>query len=458
VLNEPFTSAYVEDVLQERTILSALSENSFRIFGFHADPGALCRGPYTACAGSHGDVFAGGALNSPGRKLILTILKTMDLAFWQTTPVILRRHVYDDGRWFARKLARTRFTPSGVLDRLVENLQVENNPGTYTYIHHGGAHAPLLFNRNCEYTGPRAVNPENQRAQLTCTLEQLAGVIQALKRAEIYDQTMIVVNGGHGSAGMPPTFEARPGYGIPASLMGQASTLMLIKPPGARGALSFSDSPVTTGDIPATVMDAFGLAKAFPGQSLLQRPSGADHGRDFYLFDAPAQSSDLTALRNLQRYRINGNVFDSHDWELPQTPGPDTELSQLRMDHADFEVYAEGFSDLEEQEVPVRWVDGRQARVLLAPPSSGPVWLDFESYVPPAITGQSMVIKVNGALVVKLDAKSLSVAEHTVPLPANLPRGELLEIEFTMGKTVRLGDDLRDLSVLFMYVGLIPAR
>ncbi|NNK97440.1 MAG: hypothetical protein HKO88_00190 [Xanthomonadales bacterium] len=457
VLNQPFTSSYVADVLRKRSILPALAQDSFQLFGFHADSPVLCQGPYTACAGSREDVFAGGDLNSPGRKLILAVLKTMDMALFQTTPIILRERVHDDGRWLVKKLAKGGFTHSGVLGRLVENLQVESNPGTYNYIHHGGAGAPLLFNRKCDYTGPRAVNAGNRRQQLTCMLEQLSRVILALKNAGIYDQTMIIVNAGHGSTSLPRSFTARSGYGVPPSLMGQASTLLLIKPPGARGELDFSDRQVTIGDIPATIMDVFGLAGSFPGNSLLEEESGTGRQRDFYLFDPPVKGGELNALLNLQRYRVHGSVFNARDWDLPQVAGAGTNLSQLRMNHADFDVYTEGFSDLEEQQVPVRWVDGRQARVFLAAPSTGPVLLDFESYVPPVIGGQSMVIKVNGTLVAKLDAQTLAVAEHTLPLPDGLPRGELLEIEFTMGKTVKLGDDLRNLSVLFMYVGLIPA-
>lgn len=457
VLNQPFTAAYVEKLLTERSVLPALAKQSFRTFGFHADSPMLCRGPYTACTGSSEEVFGGRDLVDPGRRVVLAVLGTTDLALFQTTPIFIREQVYDDGRWFAKKLARGGHTHSGVLDRLLDNLQVENDAGTYNYLHLGGASAPVLFDRNCDYTGPRPPGPENQRAQLICTLKQLAKMITALKRVGIYDETMIVVNGGRGSAGLPPSVAARSGYGVTEALMGRASTLLMVKPPGVHGALGFSDRPVTIGDIPATVMDAFGLAEPFPGRSLLKDAPGQGSHRDFYLFDSALTRGHLTALLNVQRYRIHGSVFNARDWDLPRVTGTGTHISQLRMNHPDFELYAQGFSDLEEQEVPVRWVDGRQARVFLAPPSSGKLLLDFESYVPPDISGQSMVITANGTLIARLDAKALAIAEHTLEMPDKLPRRELIEIEFTMGKTVQLGADLRKLSALFMYVGLIPA-
>jgi hypothetical protein len=95
--------------------------------------------------------------------------------------------------------------------------------------------------------------------------------------------------------------------------------------------------------------------------------------------------------------------------------------------------------------------------VFLSPPLSGPVDLEFDSYAPSELAGQSMEIRVNGVKIVTLDQIALSDSHHRVPLPVNLPREQLLEIEFTMAKTVYTGDDLRQLSVLFSYIGLVSS-
>ena len=68
-----------------------------------------------------------------------------------------------------------------------------------------------------------------------------------------------------------------------------------------------------------------------------------------------------------------------------------------------------------------------------------------------------MEIRINGTLISTLDHKALSESQHRVRLSDTLPREQLLEIEFTMGKTIYTGEDERQLSVLFSYIGLEPS-
>lgn len=457
VENQPFTRQYIEEVLNERSILTALSQKSFKTFGFQFNPEVFCRGPYTACTGSQEQVFTGVPLNDPKWRLAVAVVTSWDLALFQTTPIKLRAQIYDDGHWFARKLAAFGSSRSGVIDVFTQRMQVEENPGTYNYFHHAGARAPLLFDRNCKLVGSRAVNSYTRGEQLRCMLKQLDEMIKALKQAGVYDQTMIVINGDSGTAGLPASSRVRTGNGVSPGLMGEASTLLLIKPPGVRGPLAFSDKPATIGDVPVTITDALGLKSLFPGEALFKGGADANRVRDFFTYEWSEKVHALQALPKLSRYRIQGDVFDERAWLLPGTVGEGRYFSKIRVDHPDFPTYSEGFSALEQHRVPIRWVEGNQARVLLSPPSSGQMNLEFESYVPRSITGQSMEIKVGGVIVGTLDHKALAESQHIVPLPEKLPRENLLEIEFSMGKTIETGDDLRELSVLFSYIGLVRA-
>ena len=126
------------------------------------------------------------------------------------------------------------------------------------------------------------------------------------------------------------------------------------------------------------------------------------------------------------------------------------------MDHAEFEVIAQGFSWLEQHSVPVRWVDGTTARVFLSPPSQEPIKLVFESYVPPSISAQSMEISINGRVIATLDGEALKGSRHTVSIPGDLLPAEEFDIEFKMARTMSTQQDLRLLSVLFSYIGLEP--
>ena len=458
VKSQPYTWDYIDEVLSERSILTALSQKSFKTFGFQFHPGIFCKGPYTACTGTHDEVFAGVAINNLKRRIALAVLSSQDLAFFQTVPIFLRRHVYDDGRWFAKKLARGAVTHSGILDVFMEKIQVEENPGTYNYFHHAGAHAPILFDRDCNYTGLQETTFTSQREQVKCTLQQISQLIMTLKKNGVYDETMIVINGDHGTPWLPPAFKEQMGNGVAKDLMGRASTMLLIKPPGARGELDFSMAEVTIGDIPATIAGALGIENAFPGVDVFKGEIEPGREREYFTFDSASKSHSLQALNSLARYRIRGNVFNERDWVLPGTTGDGRYLSQLRMDHAEFETYAQGFSYLEQHDFPIRWVDGKQARVFLSPPvHNGSVALEFECFVPAGIKGQSIIVKIDGQVIKKLEAEELYGRQHSVRLPSNLPGDELLEIEFTMGKTLNDNADERQLSVLFSYIGLVPA-
>lgn len=479
VQSQPFTWDYVEETLQERSIVSTLAENAFSTFGFQFHPGIFCKGLYTACTGTHDEVFAGIAVNSPKRKLALTVLTAVDLGLFQMTPVVVRKRVYDDGRWLVRRVLTGEVSHSGVLDVFTEKMQAGANPDTYNYFHHAGAHAPLLFDRNCEYTGPQKIDFANQGEQARCTLIQLEKMIQALKDNGVYDQTMIVINGDHGTPWLPSSFSGRSRETVPDYIMGMASVLMMIKPPGARGPLTFSDQQVTMGDIPATIAGTLGLDHAYPGLQLFKDETPAERERHYFTYDSSSTAHSSQALDNLTRYRIRGDLFDEQDWVLPgqehsagsrsdpgvlsvvssSQPAVDGKYpSRLKMDHPEFEAISKGFSFLEQHSVPVRWVDGSSAQVWLSPAGPAPINLVFSSYVPPSIDDQEVEVSVNGRVIAELGPEVLRQDRHVIPIPGDMLPAEELEIVFKMTRTMSTTQDPRLLSVLFTYIGLEPAE
>jgi len=454
VMNQPFTWDYIEKTLKERSIVTLLSENDFNTFGFQFYPGVFCKGSYTACTGTHDEVFAGLEVIAPGKRLAITILSALDLGLFQVSPIVLRKQVYGDGNWFLRNMLKRDVTHSGILDLFVEEMQVDEIPGSYNYFHHAGAHAPVIFDRNCKYIGPQPVNWPYQGEQLKCSLMQFEKLITNLKQKGIYDQTMIVIHGDHGTPDLPPSTAVRSANLKTSQLMGVASVALLIKPLDARGPLGFSSQAVDIGDIPATIAAAFGFENSYQGLRMFREEASADRERQFFTYDSSSKTHSLQSLPNLMRYRIGGNVFDQRDWVFPSTVSNGMSVSQLRMDDPDFLNYAQGFSFLEHHDAPKRWVDGTNAKVLLSPPPRAPMALVFESYVPESIDGQWMEISVEGKVIARLDETALREGHHVIPLADRLTRAKVLTIEFTMGKTLDSAKETRDLSVLFTYIGL----
>jgi hypothetical protein len=242
--------------------------------------------------------------------------------------------------------------------------------------------------------------------------------------------------------------------------MGMASVLLMVKPPSAHGPLQFSNVPASIGDIAATIADALGVGNDHAGVPLFGEFAPNGRERLYYDYAEASRTHKLQALPDLTRYRIRGDVFDENAWVLPNTgvvgEAVSGHASQLHMDHPDFMAFADGFSWLEQQQTPVRWVDGTQAGVELLAPKADSVALVLETYVPPNLAGQWLEITVQGRIVARLEADTLAQRRHVIALDDDLPRGEVLQIGFTLGKSFKPERDSRHLSILFSYVGLVP--
>ena len=454
----PFTFKYNWTTLNEHSIVNTLALHDFKTFAYQWR-GSYCVGSYTACTA--GDVFHGQAISSGKATHTGRIgLDLLDIALFQVTPVLIRRHIHNDERWFLSQLVTTTRTYSAIFDLFLENMTTDERPGSYNYVHVAGGHSPIQFAENCAYVGTQKENYENIRAQVTCTLLQLERLVQKLKQLGIYDETMIIMHSDHGNPWLTPSLNSVGDAVILPRVSGGANPAILVKPPKTQGPLRFSRAPVSIGDVPATINDAFGLDGQFPGIPMFSLNETSERERVFLWYElepgGPGEAV-LEALPNVVRYRIRGDLFSRESWILPSPSHLEEAPAALTMDHPRFSRFALGFSTLWDQERPKRWVEGALARAYLSFPTEGRAQLVFDTYIPRSITGQSMEVSVNNLIVAKLDEQDLAGSKrHVTPLPHDLPRRKVNAIDFAMGKAAKLGNDNRLLSVVFAYVGLEP--
>ncbi|MCZ6750987.1 MAG: sulfatase-like hydrolase/transferase [Acidobacteria bacterium] len=454
----PFTREYNRTLLNEHSLVNTLAAHDFKAFGYQVN-NRYCVGRYTACAA--GDIFHGRTINSrkaahTGR----TGLDLLDISLFQVTPVLIRRYIHNDERWFLSQLLTRTRTYSAIFDLFLENMTTDERPGSYNYFHVAGGHGPVLFGENCNYVGTRKQNYENIRAQVTCSLLQLERLVQKLKQLGIYDETMIILHSDHGSPQLTASLNSVGGRVILPHVSGLANPAILVKLPKMRGPLRFSRAPVSIGDVPATINGAFGLDGEFPGIPMFSLNETSERERVFLWYDleqgGPAEN-DLEALPKVVRYRIRGDLFSREGWILPSPSHLEEAPAALTMDHPRFSRFALGFSKLENHSRPARWVEGALARAYLSFPTEGRAQLVFDTYTTPKITGQSMEVSVNNLIVAKLDEQDLAGSKrHVITLPHDLPRRKVNVIEFAMGKAAKIGSDSRLLSVIFIHVGLEP--
>ncbi|MCW8926766.1 MAG: hypothetical protein OQJ84_10930, partial [Xanthomonadales bacterium] len=214
------------------------------------------------------------------------------------------------------------------------------------------------------------------------------------------------------------------------------------------------------GDVPATIAGSLGLERGHSGVALFGDAVPPERERFYYSYAESSRTHLLQALPELTRYRIRGDLFDEQSWVLPNT-GTVGEVvsghvSQLHVDHPDFMAYTHGFSWLEQHTTPVRWVDGTSAGVQLLAPKADSLALVLETYVPPNLSGQWLEITVQGRVVARLEGETLRKNRHLIELDDDVPRGQVLDIGFTLGESFKPERDSRQLSILFRYVGLVP--
>jgi hypothetical protein len=450
----PFSHDHVRHALREHSIVNTLAGYGFQTFGFQAAV-LYCEGAYTGCTAR--DLRAARPVKGMAAETAYTMATLLDVALFQSTPIVIRRLVYNHERWFLRQVLETKPSHSGILDLFLEKLVVDKRSGSYNYFHLAGGHPPIQFDENCQYVGIKEWNRENTRAQLSCDLLQLTRLAQKLQQLGIYDQTMIIVHGDHGSQWRTSLMNSLTGSIVSPEVIGSANPVLLVKPPRALGPLQFSAAPVSLGDLPATINDALVLGGDFPGVPMFRLEETAERERDYIWFEPTPEVFQEQALTMVKRFRIRGDLFNQYNWIPPDLSAWIEPPSTLSMDQENFSAFAQGFSTLEHHSRPVRWVDGKLARVYLSFPTDGPAQLAFECYVPPSIRSQSVRVAVNGSFVAMLEGRDLTASlRHVFPLPDDVPRRKVNVVEFTMAKAVRFETDVRHLSVLFASVGLEP--
>ena len=333
----PFTHQYIRTTLNEHSLVNTLAAHDFKAFGYQVH-NRYCVGRYTACLA--GDVFHGRTI-SPGKaaRTGRTGLDLLDIALFQVTPVLIRRYIHNDERWFLSQLATRTRTYSAILDLFLENMTTDERPGSYNYFHVAGGHGPVQFGENCNYVGTQKPNYETTRAQVTCTLLQLERLVQKLKQLGVYDETMIIMNSDHGSPYLTASLNSVGDRVILPRVSGLANPAILVKPPNMQGPLRFSRAPVSIGDVPATINGALGLDGQFPGIPVFSLNETSERERVFLLYDLERgglAESALDELPNVVRYRIRGDLFNqSKAGFLPSTCQTSEKrlLLSLTMDH-----------------------------------------------------------------------------------------------------------------------------
>lgn len=261
----------------------------------------------------------------------------IDLALFRQLPQVLKKKIYNDQLWFLSRLfdeappPRTKWRRrSGRipiqqlnqdLQRMEEfesGLKLTGRP-VFKYWHWQGVHRPLARNENCEYV-KLTFSRANYLGQARCVLKLVGRFLAGLKKAGIYDRSLIFVLGDHGVTHENLGILAERSPGVWAleekddpitKIRRGAIPLLLVKRFAAvQPQMKVSDAPSTLADIPRTVFAELGMPTRVPGISLFDLRQGQERSRPFY-----AISGKGLKHHTLKPFRIDGFSWFPESWQ-----------------------------------------------------------------------------------------------------------------------------------------------
>jgi hypothetical protein len=233
----------------------------------------------------------------------------VDLAVFRIVPDLFKPWVYAEGSWMgARALADERVVTSNrVLEIMARSMSVASSRPVARFVHLFNTHAPARLDANCAPVKAMLWMRSAAIAQDRCAVTKLVAVLGRLQELEIYDRTAIAVLADHG-AGLPR--EGRSGWIWGA----YASPLLLVKPFGARGALTRSTRLVGILDVAASLCAWSGDCRMESGSDLARDDRGPG-SYPFFVYHWRHEYWLAHSVPIAERYVVQGPPRDIASWK-----------------------------------------------------------------------------------------------------------------------------------------------
>lgn len=269
-------------------------------------------------------------------------LHLLDLSLFRVAPHFLKRYIHNDQKWLVTYVA-TYLLPEGVkqvvatdnqfeihtfVRNIPQNLATDRGQRVFKYYHLKGAHSPLTVSDDLEFTDEFfAFSRQSYVYQAKANLLSLDDFFEKLRQAGIYDNSLIMVLGDHGSGESADMYIEPPGASrIPYHLDGtkrnfrrdkaRAIPLVLIKRIGFEGSLEISNAPVSLMDVPATILSELGLVNRHDRSSMFEIEASAPRTRYHSAFEFSPNKGGY--VDDITVYRITGDSWVNDSWVVDE--------------------------------------------------------------------------------------------------------------------------------------------
>jgi len=225
----------------------------------------------------------------------------LDIALFRSAPHFLRKVLYDNGHWFLLPIVRgdmqaPSFQEKAFFANYTQGLKTEGDLPAYHFIHMMPPHPPYVTLADGSYAGEILPNTrENFLHASRAIVELVVRYIEKLKSLGVYDNTLIVLQGDHGSQINPLINGSEIQPCLP-----RLPALLAVKSPGTTGSMKISDVPTSLLDIAPTILKVLDVGSVtvfdLDDSMLRQRP--------FIVFDGKDNDA------NVVNFSIRGSVYD----------------------------------------------------------------------------------------------------------------------------------------------------
>ena len=449
------TARYFADSIEHRSFLTRFAAAGYDAALINPVLG-ICPDRVTNC------LDASVLRHTADARLLREGLRLLDLSLFRVSPIWLKRRIYGNGAWLAVRLVdgpfeiNRIFEGNAFLTELGQRLVVSDGPPTIKFLHLFSTHPPFVLNDECQAVSMEHA-PERFPAQARCALLAVSSLFDRMKKAGIYDDTLILVFADHGM-GLPSGYVEAPTQS-PADwveLAGAANPTFLLKPRGRRGPMQEANAPVQLTDVGATLCALSQACTTPQGAIVGQAP--ANRRRPFNFYAWKAEYWDSWSIPTIVSYDVGDLAWKRESWWRTG------DAAAYRLGDAitfGRSGTSEGYlrSGWAGAEEGGRWTDGRIAQLALhiTDPGAGPLELiaRISAFMPPTLASQTVTWRANDQVVGTWTFTNSALTERRVQIPrAVLGRSQDLRLAIYVEspqspRDLGIADDPRHLGLVF---------
>lgn len=326
--NSMTAGQYISQAYQEKSLPAQLRQAGVRSELYPVIAGTVLAAPEVA----DNAIVRSYSLRSYSRTVYFGMLRAF--------PVWLKRQTIYFKDWLKNRLSiasnadwRDRWDMVAFRDALPAARAVDQ-PRTFKFIHLEGLHVPIHLDENLNEIEV-SYSRETVIRQATGVVRLLDTFVRRLMALGIYDRSVIVVTGDHGSGRsedmwLAPSDNTQKDFN---RFKARGCPLLLAKPANAGiGALAVSSAEVTLTDIPPTILEELNIPFAnssnmisgmpggvafSPARSLFSVDENETRIRGYYAYDW--EQHEPLYLAPISEFIIEGNVRNDAAWRAGRT-------------------------------------------------------------------------------------------------------------------------------------------